>query len=65
LGHPKYSGIGGNGSIAALSSSSRASGLTRVVRTTRVFAVPSQWVNWVLKSAGEVNDRPGMNEVSK
>jgi hypothetical protein len=34
------------------------------VRTTRVFARESQSVNWALKSAGEVNVRPGMNEVS-
>jgi hypothetical protein len=35
-----------------------------IVCTTRAFARASQPVNWVLKSAGEANARPGMNEVS-
>lgn len=35
-----------------------------VVRTTRLFAVPSQPLNWSLKSCGEAKSRPGMNEVS-
>ena len=36
-----------------------------MVRTTRAFARVSHSLNWVLKSAGEVKSRPGMNEVSK
>ena len=35
------------------------------MRTSRAFALASQSANWALKSAGEVNSRPGMNEVSK
>ena len=35
-----------------------------MVRTLRPFAMDSQSVNWSLKSAGEANWRPGMNEVS-
>jgi len=34
-------------------------------RTIRAFAMVSQPVNWVLKSAGDVKSRPGMKEVSK
>jgi hypothetical protein len=36
-----------------------------VARTGRVFARGNQAVRWVLKSTGEVNVRPGMNEVCK
>lgn len=57
--------VGGKGSIAAVSAVSRSTGLAFRVRTTRVFAVTSQSVNWVLKSAGDSKCRPGMNEVSK
>src|SRR3546814_12904164 len=64
LRQPRWIGIGGNGSIAARSASRRSTGATRIVRTTRAFALFSQSVNCVLKSAGEENDRPGMNEVS-
>jgi hypothetical protein len=35
-----------------------------IVRTTRAFALVSQSVNCSLKSAGDANLRPGMNEVS-
>jgi hypothetical protein len=35
-----------------------------IVRTTRAFARSSQSASWVLKSAGEMKVRPGMNEVS-
>ena len=64
LRQPRWIGIGGNGSIAARSASRRFTGATRIVRTTRAFALVSQSVNWASKSAGDVNDRPGMNDVS-
>ena len=64
LTHPSCGGIGGNPNMPARSTSNRAIGAAPVVRTTRAFARVSQWPNWVLKSAGEANDRPGMNEVS-
>ncbi len=41
--------------MAALSAPNRESGGAFVVRTTPVFAFTNQSVNWVLKSAGEVN----------
>ncbi len=64
LRQPSCSTAGGSGSIAALSACSASTGRVLVVRTTRVFAMASQSVNWSLKSAGESKCRPGMNEVS-
>ena len=64
LRHPRCITAGGNGNIAALSASSASTGRILVVRTTREFAMLSQSVNWVLKSAGDAKSRPGMNEVS-
>ena len=61
---PQAGGTAGSGSIAARSASIRSTGPALIVRTIRVFARSSQSVNWALKSAGEVNARPGMNEVS-
>ena len=56
---------GGSGSIAALSTSTRSTGLALMVRTVRAFAMVSQPVSWAFRSAGEVKVRPGMKEVSK
>ena len=39
-------------------------GRALTVRTILVFALSNQLPSWALKSAGEVNDLPGMNEVS-
>ena len=36
-----------------------------MVRTTRLFALANQSVNWASKSAGDEKSRPGMKEVSK
>lgn len=35
------------------------------LRTRRMFAWSSHSASWVLKSAGEMNERPGRNEVSR
>jgi hypothetical protein len=51
--------------MAAVSMPSRSTGRAFNARTVRLFALGSQSVIWVLKSAGEVKSRPGRNEVSK
>ena len=50
---------------AARSASSRSTGAAlRSCAPSAAFASSSQSLNWALKSAGEANERPGMNEVS-
>ena len=61
---PKCNGTGGSGSIPARSAPSRSTGAAPTVLTLRLFAFANQPVSWSLKSCGEVNDLPGMNEVS-
>ncbi len=60
---PSAGGTDGIGSLAARSVSIRSAGLALMVGTVRLFARSSQPVNWALKSPGEANTRPGMNEV--
>jgi hypothetical protein len=62
---PVTGATGGNASIAALSASTRTAGAQPSTRLGQVLASASHPASWALKSAGEVNDRPGKNEVSR
>jgi hypothetical protein len=63
--HPVCGATGGKGSIAARSASIRSAGAQPSTRRRRWLTSASQSPSWALKSAGELNVRPGRNEVSR
>ena len=62
---PVAGATGGSASIAARSASIRSAGAQPSTRWCALVGPRQPVASWALKSAGEVNARPGRNEVSR
>jgi hypothetical protein len=65
VAQPTAGGVGGSAIIAAASAAHRSAGRHPRLRWVLALATTNHVASRSLKSAGEVNDRPGRNEVSK